>query len=171
MLKPTAVVALLGIALATPGRGSDEVPGSDTNPFLSAAGITSTCGSCYDCVDGNFVGHFFSTQGFAFRWGSDHDCYILDCTSDYHPGCFGFALHDAEDEASLDEGRLWSFIAAAVNGDISSLKDALLEYPNRVHVNRERRAIQVTAACSPTLVVAHLVVNDTELQEIGSSMP
>ncbi len=49
-----------------------------------------------------------------------------------------------------------------------ALAIALEAYPERIRLNQARGAFQVTASCSPDLIVAHVVLGAAELSRLAS---
>ena len=157
----SAVLAAVGLSTAPPGSAHTATV---NNPFIELQ-PPAMCGHCHDAQCGG-PGHDFHEQDPYPKDGQDHSCIPVECGGGQHPDCSAsenaLAITGLDSVAKQTREILALLPQAMVES--KSLNRLLRTHPSRVHFNRERKRLQVSAPCSPEMVIAQIPMSESQIR-------
>ena len=121
-----------------------------TSPFEPS--VAAECGHCHTCSEpGVGTGHdFHEAEPFSLDGVGGHSCFgDIQCTAAVHPLCGT----GSDEETTL---VLFSSMDLARRGDLSAIALLKRGWGERLHLNRERNLLQLSAKCSDQYIVAQV---------------
>ncbi len=164
LIPIVTVGALVGTIMFGSERESSVVRTGLDRPYTAPA--QGYCGYCSSSICADPIAHAFVASGFLrISVGLDHSCLSFEGGGCPHIDCTGFADNS---DTSFEEA-VEALSALAADGGVmavSRMTRILARYPDRVELNVERAAIQVTTSCSQDMIAVHIPLAHDVLSQI-----
>lgn len=138
-------------------------PATRIEPLASsAAGVAfsepESCTNCPNCFLSNSK-HKAPSGGSQYSGLHPDEC--IEQMPCGHPYCGGSALNTPDEYSEEQYEELRGLVEKLIQGDDAVLKTILAKFPEKVHLNRARHALQVEA-CTETALLSHVPLSDAQ---------
>ncbi len=169
---PAVAAALSILSLAASPRSSGRL----TQPF-SLSFQEYWCGACHNCIYPGYFQHEFFAWGplFPDKQGGYHGCFLGPCA---HGPCQAVQRSDSAGVILVGAGSaptqdlaeefrvLGEALEAGRPGAVEAVVRLMAAHPDRLTVNRSRRALQLIAECGLGVIAGHLPLQSTTFETL-----